>query len=112
MLRKARRAERGELAEPSVVQTPRAKLVGGIPNAAIGALYYPVLALGIWIARTPAEVAVLVAASVLAAAVSVLLAYSLLYVTRMACAYCWTSHAINWTLATLLIALFKISYWQ
>lgn len=101
MLRKSMRAERGLLAEPSVVQTPRARLFGGIPNASIGALYYPLLAAGVWagIAVLP----LLAAAALAAALTSVLLAYSLLFVTRMPCVYCWTSHIVNWTLAILVI---------
>ena len=44
MLAKTRRAERGELAEASVVQTPRARLYGGASNALLGAVYYPAVA--------------------------------------------------------------------
>lgn len=113
MLLKTRRAERGELTEPSVVETPRARLLGGIPNAAFGVAYYPVLALGIWAAAQPWQAAVLVAASLLAASMSVVLAYSLLFVTRMPCPYCWTSHLVNVLLAACTILnLFKISYWH
>ena len=113
MLRKAMRAERGELSEPSVVQTPRAKLFGGIPNAAIGALYYPALGVGIWIAAAPWSLGLLLVAALLAAGTSVALARSLLVVTRMPCVYCWTSHVVNWTLAFVLLATFlKLSYWQ
>jgi uncharacterized membrane protein len=113
MLGKTRRAERGELTERSVVQTPRARLLGGIPNAAFGAAYYPLLAAGTWIATVPWQAAVLFGAALLAAAMSAVLAYSLLRVTRMPCPYCWTSHAINGALAICTILnLFKISYWH
>ena len=106
MLRKAGRAERGELTEPSVVQTPRARLFGRIPNAAFGTLYYPALALGVWIAHAPWQVGGLLAVSLLAAATSIALAYS-------PCVYCWTSHLVNWALALLLASAFvKLSYWQ
>jgi uncharacterized membrane protein len=44
-----------------------------------------------------------------AGGVSAVLAYSLLFVTRMPCTYCWTSHAINWTLAFCLAALFVLA---
>jgi len=100
MLRKSTRAERGLLAEASVVQTPRARLFGGVPNAAIGALYYPLLAAGVWMGLA---VLPLLAAALAAALTSAALAYSLLFVTRMPCVYCWTSHAVNWTLAVLVI---------
>ena len=107
MLAKTRRAERGLLEEPSVVQTPRARLYGGIPNAALGAAYYPALAAAVWLVRSPAGVAVVLAAVAFAAITSLWLAYSLLFVTRRACPYCWTSHAINWSLAILVPWLFK-----
>jgi len=103
MANKARRAARGELSEPSVVQSPFARLVGGIPNAAFGLVYYPCVALavslgdGATLARRLAF-----AASLAAAAMSLALAYSLLFRTRRPCAYCWTAHAINWLLPFLL----------
>ncbi|HTV92508.1 MAG TPA: vitamin K epoxide reductase family protein [Verrucomicrobiae bacterium] len=105
MLRKGAAAARGELAEPSVVQTPRARLLGGIPNAALGAYYYPALGLAIWLASDRSELTILLLAALCAAGVSVALAYSLLFVTKMPCVYCWTSHAINWTLALCLATL-------
>jgi len=105
MLRKANAAARGELAEPSVVQTPRARLLGGIPNAALGAWYYPALALAIWLAAGRSELTVLFVAALMAAGVSVMLAYSLLFITRMPCFYCWTSHTVNWLLAFSLAML-------
>ncbi len=113
MLAKTRRAERGELTEASVVQTPRARLLRGIPNAAFGIAYYLLLGVFVWFARAPWEMAALAIAALAAAAMSALLAYSLLFVTRMPCPYCWTSHAINGALAIVTILnLFKISYWQ
>jgi len=103
MARKAARAARGELTEPSVVQRPAARAVGGVPNAWLGLVYYAALAaatpfLGhhaVWVAAT--------AAAALAALMSLYLAYSLLFVTRMPCPYCWTSHVANWCLAALLL---------
>jgi uncharacterized membrane protein len=103
MLRKTLRAQRGELDEPSVVTEPHARLFGGIPNALIGAVYYPLLASAVWIVqalavpRWPIAVAV-----VAAAATSAFLAYSLAFVTKRECRYCWTSHAVN---AVLLITV-------
>jgi uncharacterized membrane protein len=98
MLRKTIRAERGELAEPSVVQTARARLFGGTPNALLGAIFYPAAALAVWLTGLPGIHAGLIVATGLAAATSAFLAYSLLFVTRMPCVYCWTSHAVNWLL--------------
>jgi len=110
MLDKTRRDERGELAEPSVVQTPAARLYGGVPNSVLGTTFYLALAVAIWFVRFPA-VAIAVAAAVLFAALtSVVLAYSLLFVTKRSCPYCWSGHTINWTLVLLCAALFKLSY--
>jgi len=105
MLRKGALAARGELAEPSVVQTPRARLFGGVPNAWIGAWYYPALGVAIWLAADRSELLILFVAALTAAGVSVVLAYSLLFVTRMPCVYCWTSHIVNWTLAVCVAIL-------
>lgn len=103
MLRKTVRAERGELSEASVVQTGRARLFGGVPNAAVGAVYYPAAAAAIWLGGwAPVHLALLAAAG-FAAGTSLVLAYSLLFVTRMPCVYCWTSHAVNWLLFAAIL---------
>lgn len=107
MLGKGRRADRGQLAEPSVVQTPRARLYGGVPNAALGVAYYIALATAVWLVRSTAGAIVVLLAVAFAAITSLVLAYSLLFVTKRACAYCWTSHAVNWLLALLAPTLFK-----
>jgi uncharacterized membrane protein len=112
MLRKTKRAERGELTEPSVVQTPRARLFGNAPNAVIGMFYYCLLGAAVWVVPVPFGVLPLLLAALVAAATSLFLAYSLLFVTRMPCRYCWTSHITNWALFVLLSILFKVSYWR
>jgi uncharacterized membrane protein len=112
MLNKGLRAARGELTEPSVVQTPRARVFGP-PNALFGTGYYILLAIGVWAAwafHVPGLLLVCVVAAAAAAALSLYLAYSLLFVTRMTCPYCWTSHVANWVLFGLVFVLFKISY--
>ena len=101
MLRKSLRAGRGELIEPSVVQTGRARLFGGQPNALYGTIYYPLVIAGVWLLHGRA-VLFLEAIALLAAGTSFYLAYSLLFVTRMRCQYCWTAHIMNWALALLL----------
>jgi len=103
MLRKARRAARGELAEPSVVQTARASALGGTPNAAVGLAYYACLAAATLLFSWPPAWWAGFAASLGAAAFSAYLAYSLLFVTRMPCVYCWTGHVVNWTLPVLIL---------
>lgn len=106
MLRKSLRAARGELEGPSVVKTARAHLFG-VPNALLGTIYYPALAIAVWLVRgAPFEIALLVVVF-LAAATSAVLAYSLLFVTRRSCPYCWTSHVVNWTLLGLCLAFYS-----
>ncbi|MFY9737817.1 MAG: vitamin K epoxide reductase family protein [Candidatus Cybelea sp.] len=100
MLRKSIRAARGELRGPSVVKTARAHLFG-VPNSLLGSLYYPAVALTVWFVRSQLAAVVLLLAVFSAAAASVVLAYSLLFITRRECPFCWTSHAINWTLLVL-----------
>ena len=104
MQAKAVRARRGTIAEPSVVQTPRATVLGRVPNSAIGIAYYALLAIAAFFLDVPAVRLGAVAAATLAAAMSVYLAYSLLFVTRMPCANCWTGHVVNWLLLALLLA--------
>ncbi len=99
MLAKTRRAQAGRLKEPSVVETPRARLYAGVSNALLGAIYYPAVAVAIWTARSPAATVALLAAVAFAALTSLYLAYSLLFITRRPCPVCWTAHAVNWTLA-------------
>lgn len=102
MLRKQLRGERGQLSEPSVVMTSRAR-AAGVPNALLGlGFYIAVLASSAFLTNRLIWEAVF-GASLLAAGMSVFLAYSLLFVTRMPCPLCWTGHIINWTLVVLLL---------
>src|SRR5579872_4333139 len=101
MANKSRRAARGELTEPSVVQRPAARLVGGIPNALFGLMYYPAVAIAVSLGSGSARRLAFLA-SLLAAVMSLVLAYSLLFRTRRSCPYCWTAHFINWTLPYLI----------
>ncbi len=103
MYRKALRAERGELAEPSVVERPAARLFFGIPNAAIGLAYYGGVLAALPFAGRPLVRRALRTGASLAATQSAYLAYSLLFVTRMPCPYCWTAHAANAVLAALIL---------
>ncbi|PZR58299.1 MAG: hypothetical protein DLM50_04080 [Candidatus Meridianibacter frigidus] len=104
MLRKARLGAQGQLAEPSVVQRPAARLFFGVSNAAFGIAFYVISAALIWIGTPWATPALLIAVG-LAALTSVYLAYSLLFVTRMPCPFCWTGHFVNWLLALGAILL-------
>ena len=103
MQRKAILARRGALPEASVVQTARATIIGRVPNSAIGIAYYALIAAAAFALSVPAvRIAALVAAAA-AAAMSLYLAYSLLFVTRMPCANCWTGHVVNWALLAILL---------
>jgi uncharacterized membrane protein len=104
MTAKALRYARGELTEPSVVQQPPARAIGGIPNSVFGITYYCLLFVAAWLLRVPLVYDAALVASIAAAALSLYLAYSLLFVTRMRCVFCWTGHIVNWTLVALLIA--------
>ncbi len=105
MLRKSQRAARGELKGPSVVKTPRAH-VFGIPNSLMGSIYYPALAAAVWLIHGVVAQAVLLLVALGAACTSVALAYSLLYITRRECPYCWTSHVMNWALLGLCLVIY------
>ena len=98
MLRKSIAAARGELSEPSVVQTERARLFAGLPNALFGCAYYPIVCALAWSPPAPAVRWCATIAACAAGATSLYLAYSLLYVTRRSCLYCWSAHAVNWML--------------
>jgi uncharacterized membrane protein len=104
MTAKAARYARGELTEPSVVQQPPARAIGGIPNSVFGITYYCLLLVAAWWLAVPLVYNAALVASLVASAFSFYLAYSLLFVTRMACVFCWTGHVVNWTLTALLIA--------
>lgn len=105
MLNKGRRAARGEIEGTSVVTTPRAHLFG-LPNSLLGAIYYPALALAVWFLQERVAAVAVLAAVLFAAGTSLVLAYSLLFVTRRGCSFCWTSHAVNWALVPLSVWLF------
>lgn len=104
MQAKANRNARGELSEPSVVQRPQARAFGGLSNSIFGILFYVALFATAWLLRNPLVYDVALAAALLAAAFSAFLAYSLLFITRMPCRFCWTGHVVNWSLLALLIS--------
>jgi uncharacterized membrane protein len=103
MLGKTRRAERGLLQEASVVQLPAARLYGGLPNALLGSLYYPALALAVWFGQGRIVSLIVLSIVAFAAATSGVLAYSLLFITKRPCPFCWTAHVVNWTLLVMIL---------
>lgn len=107
MLRKSVLAAAGRLPEPSIVENPRASLFFCLPNSVFGAIYYAALAAVSWLGTGPLLWGAL-AAALLAACTSAFLAYTLLFVTREACPYCWTAHAANWTLLVAVAWLLSL----
>jgi uncharacterized membrane protein len=102
MHEKSEADRRGELQEASVVQTPRARLFGGVDNALIGLVYYPAVAIAsLCFSVAPIRVATLIAAAA-ATAVSFYLMYSLLFITKRACANCWSAHTMNIMILVML----------
>jgi uncharacterized membrane protein len=102
MLRKSIRAKHGEVKGPSVVKSPRSRLFAGLPNALFGVIYYVAVVAVTWLAHARIFFILAELAALLAAGTSAYLAYSLLYVTKKQCPYCWTAHAANWSLALVL----------
>ncbi|HUY11619.1 MAG TPA: vitamin K epoxide reductase family protein [Candidatus Dormibacteraeota bacterium] len=98
MYRKALRAARGALAEASVVHSPRARLFGGISNAAVGMAFYPLVAFGTLAPPFPATEIAVTLGILAACATSLYLIYSLLFVTRRPCLLCYGAHAVNFAL--------------
>jgi uncharacterized membrane protein len=101
MLRKSRLAERGAIDGPSVVKEPHARLFFGVPNSLFGSVYFPFVVAGVWL-FPPALRWFVVAAVAAAAATSLFLAFSLLFITKRECPYCWTSHVVNVLLLVLV----------
>ena len=101
MLRKSILAAKGMLADASVVDEPAARLFFGLPNSLFGLIFYSILFVAIWFAGGWLAYGIVIA--VLAAALtSVYLACNLVFITRMPCPFCWTSHVLNFLLFTLV----------
>ena len=84
----------------TVLGTPRAKLFG-VPNSAFGIVLYAYLILNLFFSF-PLLLALIVLG--LAVVRSVYLAYSLLFVTKIPCPLCFTTHVIN---LILFLIIFK-----
>ena len=84
----------------TVLDTPRAKLFG-IPNSAFGVGMYAYLILNLFIPFPWMIALVFLFFAVLR---SIYLAYSLIFVTKIPCPLCFTSHVIN---LILFITVFK-----
>ena len=86
----------------TVLDTPRAKLFG-IPNSAFGIVIYAYLITGFPL--FPPILALI--ALGLAVLRSIYLAYSLIFVTKIPCPLCFTSHVIN---LILFLTVFRIVF--
>lgn len=84
----------------TVLGTPRAKLFG-IPNSIFGIALYLYLILDLFF--FPPHVALILLG--FATLRSIYLAYSLLFVTRIPCPLCFTTHVINLTLFFLVFKM-------
>jgi uncharacterized membrane protein len=99
----------GERTCSSIVFTPRARVLG-IPNSVLGQIFYLILVAGIlggFIFSSPFFYFYL-AGSLLTVLLGIYLTYSLLFLTRVPCKLCFTSHAINLAIFILLL----LSAWQ
>ncbi len=87
-----------------VVDTPRAR-VFGVPNSLLGMLYY--LALMVLAAIGTGSLPAWIPAAYRAVAwgtvvLGLFLTYSLLFITRVPCVLCFTSHVLNAVIAIIL----------
>lgn len=95
----------GEQTCASIVFTPRARVFGP-PNSLLGQAYYVALItiISLGLVERGEIYTLALAASALTVFLGVYLTYSLLFVTRVPCTLCFTSHAINFLLLVLLLA--------
>lgn len=96
----------GEATCASIVFTPEAR-VFGVPNSLLGQLYYVSLLAGApaGALETPGLRFAWLAASLVTVGLGAYLTWSLVFVTRVACVLCFTSHAINAVIFVLLFVL-------
>lgn len=86
----------------SIVFTPQAR-VFGLPNSVLGQLYYLALLAAVGAGALEGTVlSSLLAASAVTVGVALYLSYSLLFVLRVPCRLCFTSHGLNIVLFALL----------
>ena len=94
----------GEQTCASIVFTPRAR-VFGIPNSLLGQVFYLALltaVVGDFLFTKP-FVYVYLLASLVTVLLGMYLSYSLLFITRVPCKLCFTSHGINLVIFILLV---------
>ena len=89
----------------SIVFTPEAR-VFFVPNSALGLLFYLAIMAGAtfgWIYGPEPLPAGYLVASALTVSLGVYLSYALLFVNRVACPLCFTSHGINLVIFLVLV---------
>jgi uncharacterized membrane protein len=86
-----------------IIDTPRAKLFG-TPNSVFGIGLYAYLILNLSVYFPPIVALILLSFAVIR---SIYLAYSLIFITKVPCPLCFTSHIIN---IILLVLVFKIAF--
>ncbi len=94
----------GEQTCASIVFTPRAR-VFGLPNSLLGQVFYLALltaVVGDFLFTKP-FVYVYLLASLVTVLLGMYLSYSLLFMTRVPCKLCFTSHGINLVILILLV---------
>jgi uncharacterized membrane protein len=94
----------GEKTCASIVFTPRAR-VFGLPNSVLGQVFYAGLIVGTLtgILDIPLVFGLCLAASIVTVGLGLYLTYSLLFITRVPCKLCFTSHGINLAIFGLLL---------
>ena len=94
----------GEKTCATVVDTPRAR-VFGVPNSVLGQFWYLALLVATPLGMTFASpwYWAFVAGAAGTVALGIFLTYSLLFITRVPCTLCFTSHGLNLILFLLLL---------
>ncbi|HEY8477782.1 MAG TPA: vitamin K epoxide reductase family protein [Chloroflexota bacterium] len=90
----------------SIVTSPYARALLGVPNSLLGVVYYAALLVGVatGLLAHPVLLTALRVVALLTVALGVYLTHALLFVLRTPCPLCLASHAINLALALLLLA--------
>jgi uncharacterized membrane protein len=95
----------GEHTCATIVFTPRARVLG-LPNSVLGQVFY--VAIWISLARgflfSSPQYYLFLLASLLTVALGAYLTFSLLFLTRVPCKLCFTTHAINFAIFVLFLA--------
>ena len=95
----------GERTCATIVFTPRAR-VFGLPNSVLGQVFYAALVIGVLTGQFeggPLNLYLL--ASLVTVVLGAYLTYSLLFLTRVPCKLCFTSHFINLVIFIMLLTL-------